>query len=124
MKLLTLNVLLYNIYTNNMEKEISNIYKQMERSNNSGSDNTLYKEYKERVATYLASAKNALNDDAFDEFRSTTPFDREHYKNKAEKYLSYPNKYAAYEDLKFYRGRLEVLNNRLSSILSPVFKWR
>lgn len=117
MKLLSLNVLLYNIYTNNMETEISHIYSQMGRSNiNNNTDTKRFKEYKERVRGYLASCKAALNDNDFDMFYDITPFDRERFKNKADKYLSYPNKYAAYEDLKFYKGRLEVLYNRLSSI--------
>ena len=124
-EVIDLSTLLFNLYSNNIEKEISNIYIQLKRSNyNSTLDKNNYIRYTNRVKQLLNTVKYHLKSDDFSEFTYSNSFEKIQFKNKTDKFYSYPNKYSAYEDLLFYKGRLEVLKNRLESINNPYFKWQ
>jgi hypothetical protein len=124
-KFISISDLLFNIYSNNIEGEITFIYNQLKRSNNNSNiDRITYRKYLDRIKLLLNTIKFYLSSNEFQELNYiNNPMDRIKFKNINEKYYSYPNKYSAYEDLTFYKGRLEVLKNRLESIVNPFSKW-
>lgn len=67
---------------------------------------------------YQREIKEAMSDSSFDDVRSLVDKKFERIisiDNKTEQFHSYPNKFSAYQDLKFYYDRITVLKVHLNS---------
>ena len=86
------------------------------------SDERKYKafksEYLNTVNAIQKEIKEAMSNEVFDDVKNLVgkKFERTMYlDDKITKFYSYPNKYCAYEDLKFFYDRITVIKLRLSS---------
>ena len=117
----SLSTILYGVYSNNYEKQIRAIFDSLPQYDiQSKLDQKRLDSHLDLCKEMLKEIKLAIDDRTFSDLSLDSPIERALMKNKNEKFYSYPNKFSAYEDLIFYKNRIQVLKNRLESLKYPL----